>query len=375
VGGRLTWEPGQLSVTETLPEITLNPLSREKAIDAYLDLFTCAVRRRIIEGAPIRLPLSGGRDSRHILLELVALGAAPECCYTSPFLTGRNDAIVAQELCRRLNVLHAESDVPRDLVATDEQKNRRISYEAFEHGWTWALAQSMRDPEAVSYDGIDGDVLSAGHFHDDENSRLYRAGRFEQLAERLAPHPILRTAPAGLKGHPADAYQRIIRELLRYRDTQNPMMFFFLYNRSRRAVSITISGLFGSVLRAAFAPFLDRSVFDFLAGLPEEMFQDKMFHTQAISRKFPVADLVGYAKKTPVPDSQLLAYTQQGFRYALSAPGSCLFERPRVLARFIKALMAPGYRREALNVFHFAVLLNQIGRLADNHAQPPRSWP
>lgn len=36
----------------------------------------------------------------------------------------------------------------------------------------------MARPEAVSYDGIAGDVLSAGHFHSDENSRLYREERF-----------------------------------------------------------------------------------------------------------------------------------------------------------------------------------------------------
>jgi hypothetical protein len=222
----------------------------------------------------------------------------------------------------------------------------------------------MAHPNAVSYDGIDGDVLSAGHFHDDENSRLYRAGRLNEVAERLAPHPVLRVAPAGMDAPRADVYQRIVDELLRYRDTHNPMMFFFLYNRSRRAVSITISGLFGAVLRAGFAPFLDRSVFDFLAGLPEEMFVDRMFHTEAMSRRYPEADSIPYAKKSAVPDAVLRRYAWQGFRFGLSVPGSPVLDRRAALLRFSKALMVSGYRQEARSVFYRAILLHQLGTVS-----------
>jgi asparagine synthase (glutamine-hydrolysing) len=367
IGGRLQWERGRLKVTETLPVITPNPLTRGKAIDAYLDLFHDAVQRRIIAGAPIRLPLSGGRDSRHILLELVACGARPERCYTSAFLTMRNDVTVAQSLCRKLDLPHSESAVPKDLITTEIAKNNCISYEALEHNWVWPLAHNMAHSEAVSYDGIDGDVLSAGHFHDDENSRLYRHDKFDELAQRLAPNPTLRLAPRGVGVARADAYQRLVDELRRYRGTHNPMMLFHLYNRSRRAVSITITNLYGGVMRTVFAPFLDRGVFNFLAGLPEEMFSDKTFHTQAISRKFPDIDHIGYAKKTPVPGPVCLRYARQGFRFALTAPVSPLLDRPRLTARFAKAMLSPTYQKEAPSIFHTAVLLNQVGRLAEGN--------
>jgi hypothetical protein len=365
IGGQLTWSPGRLTVTTNMPEVTLNPLSREKAIDVYLDLFRDAVRRRIVEGAPIRLPLSGGRDSRHILLELIALGFPPERCYTASFRNRHDDAHAAEALCRKLNVPHLECYVPEDLVTTELEKNTRLSYEALEHGWTWGLAQDMAHPEAISYDGLDGDVLSAGHFHLDENSRLYREGRLDELAEKLAPHPVLRAAPANMQVPRADAYQRIVCELLRYKSTHNPMMFFFLYNRSRRAVSTTISSLFGSVVRAAYAPYLDRTVFDFLAGLPEELFADKRFHTQAISRKFPEMDSVGYAGKSPLPNEVCQKYARQGARFALTASASRLFDRSRTLARFTKALVIPGYRKEAMGLFNETVFLNQVGRIAN----------
>jgi hypothetical protein len=363
VGGELVWESGRIRVTENYPEIKPNSLSRSDAIDGYLGLFRCAMRRRVIDAAPICLPLSGGRDSRHILLELAGLGSPPARCFTSSFLTMRNDVIIARALCQKLGIPHVESKVPEDVVGTELEKNEHICFEAIEHGWSWALAKNMANTEAVSYDGIDGDVLSAGHFHDDENSRLYRAGRLDEIAQRIAPYPHLRVSPAGIEAPKSDVYQRVVTELLRYKNTHNPMMFFFLYNRSRRAVSITISGLYGAVLRAAYAPFLDRGVFDFLAGLPEEMFADRMFHTEAIVRRYPEIAEIPFAKKTPVPKSVLRKYAWQGFRFSMSVASSEVLERRAARLRFVKAMAIPRYRDEAGAVLYQAVMLHQLGQL------------
>jgi hypothetical protein len=277
----------------------------------------------------------------------------------------RNDVIVAKALCEKLGIPHFESIFSGDLVETEMQKNEDINYEALEHSWMWELARNMADREAVSYDGIDGDVLSAGHFHVDENSRLYREGRFDELAQRLAPTAVLRLAPRGVGLPAADAYQRIVNELKRYRSTHNPMMFFFLYNRSRRAVSVVITHVFERMMRTAYAPFLDRQVFDFLAGLPEEMFADKLFHTQALSRKFPHIDEIGYAKKTPIPSSVSLQYARRGLRYAWTAPASPLVARPSLAGRFVKHMISTKGPEDVIGIFSTAVLLNQVSSLAE----------
>jgi asparagine synthetase B (glutamine-hydrolysing) len=365
VGGVLTWTPERLEVREQFPEIRPNSLSRPAAIDGFLELFRSAVRKRIVAGAPIHLPLSGGRDSRHILLELIAAGAKPACCYTSPFLTMRNDVLVARAVCAALGVAHAEANVPEDLIATELKKNECIAFQALEHGWTLALAQTMAHPEAVSYDGIAGDVLSAGHFHDEQNSRLYRQGRFEELARRLAPQPQLPLLPARWREAvaAADPRQPLIRELLRYRHTHNPMMFFYLWNRSRRAVSPTIQGLYGRFLRAVYAPFLDRDVFDFLSGLPEEMFADKQFHTQAIARAFPEVAAIPFASKTPISRPLSRRYALSGLRFLLGAPASPLLDRQGALLRFARSLVDPRHAADAYWVLHQAVMLCQLGRL------------
>jgi asparagine synthase (glutamine-hydrolysing) len=361
VGGRLKWTAGQLTVQANVPVPTMIGLSRASARGHYLDLFGESIRRRTVEGTPVRLPLSGGRDSRHILLELNRQGIRPESCYTSSNLRMKEDAAVARELCEKLSVPHLLSGLSHDLVATELEKNERLSYEAFEHAWVWKLAQDMGSPFAVSYDGIAGDVLSAGHFHNDEKSRLYREHKFDELAERLAPSHTMLKYPLAPDDSRDAAYQRIISEMLRYRGTHNPMMFFYLYNRSRRAVSPTMCNLYGSTMGKVFAPFLDRSVFDFLTGLPEEMFADKAFHTEAIAIRFPSFSSIRYAQKSSMSHVHGRKYVLEGLKFGCWAPKTAFVQRHYEIGRLIRAGFASKYRPGAPGLFARMVFLVQIG--------------
>lgn len=377
VGGELAWEPGQLEVRESFPEIKFNPLSRSEAIDGYIDLFRSAMRKRIVDSATIRLPLSGGRDSRHIMLELVALGSRP-ACYTSPsnYSTMPNDVGIARQVCEELGLPHVVTRTPEneDIVRTELEKNELISFQALEHGWAWLVAQDMADSEAVTYDGIAGDVLSAGHFHDDENSRLYHAGHYEEVARRVGGLMIITGVTAELPpirllipakwreaAAAADPCAAIVKELVRYRHTQNPMMFFYLYNRTRRAVNPSVHGLWGSAVRAVYVPYLDREVFDFLAGLPEEMFADKTFHSQAIARAHPQIK-TGYAKKTPIRREVYLCYARQGLPFALRT-SSPLLDRFATLVLLARSLVLRRYNQDSMWVVLQAVMLHQLGQL------------
>ncbi len=366
VGGTLTWTPGHLEVNECFPEIKINNLSRAQAIDGYIDLFRSAMKKRIMDSATIRLPLSGGRDSRHILLELAALGALPVCCYTSSFATMPNDVRLAKQVCDALGVPHVATRIPEneDIVRTELEKDELTNFQALEHGWEWLVAQDMADKEAVTYDGIAGDVLSAGHFHDDENSRLYRAGHFEEVVRRIAPLTSL-LIPAKWREAAAatDPRGAMIKEMIRYRHTQNPMMFFFLYNRTRRAINASVHGLWGSVVRTAYVPFLDKEVFDFLAGLPEEMFADKTFHTEAIARAHPQIN-VAYSKKTPMRRELYLRYAKQGLPFAARA-SSPLLNRMAVLPRFARSLLVRRFNQESVWILQQSVMLHQLGQLQE----------
>jgi len=82
-GGEVRWNGGEPKVTGGYTFPQHQNLSRKAAIDGYGELFRQAVQRRSSKEVRFGLPLSGGRDSRHILLELNALGCKSEVCFTN----------------------------------------------------------------------------------------------------------------------------------------------------------------------------------------------------------------------------------------------------------------------------------------------------
>ena len=71
------WKNGVLSVTGGLRHAKPQRLSRNAALDGYILLFREAIRRRQPAVDDFAVPLSGGRDSRHILLALCEAGHRP----------------------------------------------------------------------------------------------------------------------------------------------------------------------------------------------------------------------------------------------------------------------------------------------------------
>jgi hypothetical protein len=135
-------------------------------------------------------------------------------------------------------------------------------------------------------------------------------------------------------------------------------------------VSVTIEGIFGPHVRAVFAPFLDRDVFDFLAGLPESMFVDRMFHTEAITKAFPEVHAIGYARKTPIPRSLYRKCARQGLAFLVRGGPSPLLDRKAGMLRLARCLSDPRRASEAMWVMQESVMLHQLGRLiADSSAR------
>ena len=82
-GACAEWRAGRFEVRSDRAHPAPSTLGRDEAIDAFAQLFTRAVERRLQASAsPIAVPLSGGHDSRHIVLALHALGRPPDRCVT-----------------------------------------------------------------------------------------------------------------------------------------------------------------------------------------------------------------------------------------------------------------------------------------------------
>ena len=219
-GARLEWRAGRLSVGGARHRVTVQAISRSSAIDAYIERFRAAVARRPPPDAGFVLPLSGGRDSRHILLQLLADGHAPTGCLTMRSVWPRDDqdARVAAQLAARVGLPVEVVAQPGMDPATELRKNQLTGYCADQHGWMVAMADALQTRTTCAYDGIAGDILSSGIFLRKGWLELIRAGRFEELARLLcAPGEARLRVIGSPQGHrllPLDgAVARIATEL------------------------------------------------------------------------------------------------------------------------------------------------------------------
>jgi hypothetical protein len=298
---RLEWRRGVLRVEGRETRRPAAAMGRDAALDAYIEPFRQAIGRRLPPANDgVALPLSGGRDSRHILLELCRQGRPPALCVTArhypPYPD--EDARVAARLTAAVGVRHVIVEQGERFDA-ELAKNRVTSFGTAMHAWTMALAGSLRGGGTTLFDGIGGDVLSAGLFLTPERQALCDAGRFEELAERLLPASNERTLPLLLRPEVrarttrSRAVDRIAAELTRHADAANPIGSFAFWNRTRRAIGLVPYAVL-SRLGTVFAPHLDHDLYDFLASLPVGLVLDHRLHTDAIRRAYPAYAGVPY---------------------------------------------------------------------------------
>jgi len=187
------------------------------------------------------------------------------------------------------------------------QKNLLTDFCSDKHTWAMPVVRALDRQVSTVYDGIGGDVLSAGLFSSPERLRHFRAGRLEELAGKLlgnelALSKVLRPE-AQQRFNRAKALARVREVLASYAEHPNPIASFFFWNRTRRDIALYSFGMF-SHETTVFAPYLDHAVFDFLVSLPGEMLVDKQFHVDTISHAFPAAAGIPYARSDGDPQAE-----------------------------------------------------------------------
>lgn len=289
-GGRLEWRDGVLSIEATYPRIPATSMTRAAALDGFIDVFRDAVRRAALDGQRDVVPLSGGRDSRHILFELCAQGRPPERCLTLRNYPprGTRDVVVATEIARAVGVTHELVEETPSRASAELRKNLLTHFCADEHAWFVALADRLSGQDAAVWDGIAGDVLSNGHRLDPAQLALARAGNVEQLAQVMLDEGAMRMVPPAMAARWTRdaAAARLTEELRHHLDAPNPIGSYVFWNRTRREIALVPFGIWNAAGRV-LTPYLDPAVYDLLASLPAEMFLDKRFHPDAIRRAYP----------------------------------------------------------------------------------------
>lgn len=296
-GCRLSWSHGMLQVSGGIVNAVHRDIERSAAVDGYIDLFAQAIKRRTPRGRMV-LPLSGGRDSRHILLELLRQGRVPDPCVTMRHFPPRpnNDLELASEVVKIAGVPHRVVDNPASFARTEVEKNFWTDLCADDHTIHLALSRALASiGPGTLYDGIGGDILSS--IRKENWLQLFRAGDYEQLAEQLLRPEREKMLAAMLE---PEAYRRfgrtvarnaVMAELPKHAHQPNPVGSFGFSTRARRSLAL-IPYRIHSPVSEVFAPYVDRDLFDFVTSLPASMLLGRQFHIDVIYRAFPkFADL------------------------------------------------------------------------------------
>jgi hypothetical protein len=337
------------AVTGCYPRFERSAATREEAVDTYIGLFRQAVESRPPLGRTV-LPLSGGRDSRHILFALAEGGHKPDVCATIKHFPprGNNDVAVAALLAGRLGIRHEVLEAPVDQFGSECEKNRATSYCTDEHAQFLALAHYLGRGVETVYDGIGGDVLSAGHFLRPALVEHVRTGNIRDLVkffiegydndpiERALARLLGREARARFDRAKADA--RVTAALEEQLDTPDPISAFFFWNRTRREVALAPYSLLPQTL-TAYAPYLDSALLAFLLSLPADLTVDQRLHTDAILRGYPQFAEIPYEQRTLTVDAASSRILARAFaKYALSRWRSRIQNLPYVLSACGRAL-------------------------------------
>jgi hypothetical protein len=223
----------------------------------------------------------------------------------------------------------------------ERRKNLLTSFCSDEHAWALALADFLTGRAAAAFDGLGGDVLSAGLFLTRRRQRLYERGRFGELAELLLfPRtdwtlPLFLRSDVGARAARDHAVARIAVELERHAGAANPIGSFYFWSRTRREISLVPYGLLGHLDRV-YAPYLDHDLYDFLAAIPARVLLDQQFHTDTIRRAYPRHRDIPFEDKTlrlTGPLAARRAFLHRSIAYARpSTAGPALTRKPRILA-------------------------------------------
>jgi len=275
-------------------------LSRDAALDGFIELFRISMQRRPLAGRCV-LPLSGGRDSRHIFFEVCRRGWKPGHC-VSVDLRHEQDAAVAAQLANSEGVPIRIITPAKPSFKNETRRNLETSFCSDEHTWSLTLADHLdREGAECAWDGIAGDVLSSSRSLSAERQRWFESGDFRSLAMNLIGNDTFtrQALPAELRNRWSTerAIAQIAAELKRCSEAPNPMAAFVFRNRTRREIALYSYGYLRN-MRCVYAPFLDHDLFDHLASLPAPMLLDRRLHDDAIRRAYPERAGIPFAAKT-----------------------------------------------------------------------------
>ncbi|WP_127110485.1 hypothetical protein [Pararhodobacter zhoushanensis] len=338
---RLTWARGKLSITGGPPAPKTLDLSREQAVEAFIELPRAAISRFLGSwDGPIALPLTGGRDSRHILLEMAHQGRKPDTCLTFHHGGSALNAEVqsARAVAGRVGVTHRILGHPRLRLRDCVRGLLMTQLCADEHAQMMPMHDFLSGSAYAAVDGIGGDILTNPDDWAAGFMERARRGDYTGIARGMAEgHGGVISRPghrggAGAVFSPeldAAAIARIADAVKLYDDAPDPYQAFWFWHRTRREISFTSTAVMGGAAMV-FNPYLDPDFVELGLSLPWDVTCDQKLHDDAIFRAYPAYADIPFAsgfRNQPLSKFRLhrVANAVDALRIAaIAGPGSAL---------------------------------------------------
>jgi hypothetical protein len=309
-GQTLTWRPGRLEVTGRPPVYEMRPMSRAEILEGFIETTRAAVARCVAAGGDPDwvMPISGGRDSRHLLYELIRQGHPPSLCVTAghyPGIGGREDRPKAAKLCAALGIAHRGLGVPRSLVRAEQRKNTITGLLTDEHAWSLPVADALAGRTDHTYEGTPGGALMDRPWELDGWGELGRLGRLDEAAHRIALGKSGRetgrdryselVSPA-MRGELRfeRAVARVRRELAVHEREPDPVLSFRVWGRAVRELAL-VPTLVLSDIPTVHTPYFDPDVMAFGMSVPMTSF-GRDLHDEVIVSILPDLPPIPYAR-------------------------------------------------------------------------------
>ena len=343
---KLTWtsEGTRLHIGE-LPRAHEVRIDRAVAMKRYDALLREVVAGRITRD--FHVPLSGGRDSRHIALAIHTAGARPTAFVTHKHLPWRadEDVRIAAVLSRALGVPHIVIEQPKMFVRNILRSHVDSELLADEGGQTLPFRNWLNTHARCIFDGIAGDVMSAGLFQIDDIHQDYVRGRLDDVVTKILRvwepitgggwSPLIDQALAGQLSAET-ARKRLRKEIERHADNHNPQRSFYFWNRTRREIAITPFLLLKLEVEA---PYLDMKLWHFLESLPWDVICDQTFHTKTVLSAYPEFAHIPFEDKDAARPKRLRESICFATDFLRTVPGSIGMKRSRLLRRSLAMMV------------------------------------
>ncbi|MFU1476988.1 hypothetical protein ACM25N_04500 [Roseovarius sp. C7] len=309
-----------------------------------ITLFGRAMRRVLAQcDGPIVLPLSGGRDSRHILLEMLHQGRRPDACVTFHH-NGQEfnaEAQAARALCQRAGIAHDVLGHPRPRLADALRAMAMTGLCADEHAQMMPLHDYFARRDAIGFDGIAGDILTNPDDWADEFYKLAETGDYRGIALGMVeghgkvisqPGWAQGAGPVYSPGQDDEVLDHVGRAIAQYADAPDPYQMFWMFHRTRREINFVPQAIL-SPARRVYTPYLDPEFARFCLSLPYRVTKDQMLHDDAIARAYPEMADIPFQDGFTEPPASSCGFAHK-FRNVKAAwrVSSALSQRNRVAA-------------------------------------------